>query len=269
MDHEARVRDAIAAAYEAAIACGGTVCRGSAALTHGWEVLKIPAKPQVTIPKNRDTARVQIASVELRKLNLPEAHVDELVTIRPRTLTDSLRHYGLTEGLSIADSALRHGFAKADLDELARTARGPRAFKIKLVARVADQRAANVFESATRAIALTVAGLDVVPQMSIYEGGVFLGRPDLVDQELRLITEADSAEHHATVDGINRDSMRYDTFVVHGWLVLRFTWTQVVRQPAWVRSIITAAVERRRAELGLPLLRQPRTYWDVRDRRAA
>jgi hypothetical protein len=68
-------------------------------------------------------------------------------------------------------------------------------------------------------------------------------------------------EHHATVDGINRDATRYDTFVVHGWLVLRFTWAQVVKRPEWVRSILIAAVERRRAELGLPLVAQPRTSW--------
>lgn len=269
MDQEERVRLANAAAYEAAIACGGVACRGSASLVHGWELLRIPLKPQITVPKNRRTARLRLASVELRKLNLPESHVDELVTIKPRTLTDSLRHYPLTEGLCFADSALRQGFSKRDLDDLAREARGPRAFKVKLVARAADDRAANVFESATRAITLTVAGLYAVPQVPIYEDGVLLGRPDLVDEELRIIIEADSAEHHATVDGINRDSMRYDSFVVHGWLVLRFTWAQVVHHPEWVRSILIAAVERRRKERGLSLLPQPRTYWGGRDRRAA
>jgi very-short-patch-repair endonuclease len=269
MDHEERERQAVAAAYEAAVACGGVVCRGSAALAHGWEVLKIPPKPQITIPKNRRTARLQLASVELRKLNLPDGHVDELVTIESRTLTDSLRYYPLTEGLCIADSALRHGFPRYRLDELAREARGPRAFKIKLVAGATDVRAANVFESATRAIALGVAGLNVVPQVSIREDGVFLGRSDLVDEELRIIVEADSAEHHATVKGINKDSKRYDTYGVHGWLVLRFTWTQVVHEPEWVRSILIAAVERRRTELGLPMLRQPRTHWGARDSRAA
>jgi len=269
VDHDERVRQAVAAAYDAAVACGGVVCRGSAALAHGWEVLRIPARPQITVPKNRRTARLRLASVELRKLNLPESDVNELLTIESRTLTDSLRHFPLTEGLGIADSALRHGFPRYRLDELAREARGPRAFKIKLIAPVADDRAANVFESATRAIALGVAGLTVVPQVSISEDGVFLGRSDLVDEELRIIIEADSAQHHATVEGINRDSTRYDTYVVHGWLVLRFTWAQVVNNPQWVHSILVAAVERRRTELGLRLLPQPRTDWGARDRSAA
>jgi very-short-patch-repair endonuclease len=105
--------------------------------------------------------------------------------------------------------------------------------------------------------------------VSVFADGLFLGRPDLVDERLRIIIEADSAEHHATVDGINRDATRYDTFVIHGWLVLRFTWAQVVHQAGWVRSVMVAAVERRRRELGLPVLAQPRTHWGPRSRRAA
>jgi hypothetical protein len=261
MDHEERVRQAVVAAHEAAIGCGGVVCRGSAALMHGWELLRLPPRPQITVPKNRRTARLRLAAIELRKLNLREDQVDGLVTVESRTLTDSLRHYPLTEGLCIADSALRHGFPRYRLDELAHEARGPRAFKVKLVAQAVDERAANVFESATRAITLSVAGLNAVPQVEIREDGMFLGRSDLVDEELRIIIEADSAKHHATVAGINRDSTRYDLFVVGGWLVLRFTWAHVVHRPEWVRAILIAAVERRRRGLGLPLLPQPRTHW--------
>jgi hypothetical protein len=202
MDHDERVRQAVADAYDAAVACGGVVCRGSAALAHGWELLELPRRPQITVPKNRRTARLRLSSVELRKLNLPEHHVDGLLTTAPRTLTDCLRHFPVTQGLCIADSAMRHGFPQDELDELA------------------------------RAIALGVAELDAVPQVSVFADGLFLGRPDLVDERLRIIIEADSAEHHATVDGINRDATRYDTFVIHGWLVLRFTWAQVVHRPA-------------------------------------
>lgn len=269
VDHQERVRQLVAAASEAAAACGGVVCRGSAALTHGWEVLHLPVRPQVTLPKNRRRDRTQLSSVEIRRLNLPAHEVEALVTVPSRTLTDCLRHYPLTEGLCIADSALRHGFPRRELEELARRARGPRAFKVKMVAGVVDPRAANVFESAARAIALSVAGLHAVPQVSIHHDEVFLGRSDLVDERLRIIIEADSAEHHATVAGITKDSIRYDTYVVHGWLVLRFTWAQVVHQPGWVRSILVAAVERRRTELGLPLLPQPRTHWVRSDQRVS
>jgi very-short-patch-repair endonuclease len=269
VDHEERVRQAIGAAHEAAIASGGTVCRGSAALSHGWELLKLPARPQVTVPKGRRQERLDPRLVEYRRLNLREDQVADLVTVPWRTLADCLRYYPASEGLCVAESALRHGFPRYRLDELAHEARGPNAFKIKLVARAADSRTANVFESATRAIALSVSGLQVVPQVSIYEDGVFLGRPDLVDEQLGLIVEADSAKEHATVEGINRDAARYDTFVVHGWIVLRFTWRQVVHQPTWVRTVLVAAVERRRTELGLPLLTQPRTLWVPRARRVA
>ncbi|SFC30352.1 hypothetical protein SAMN04487968_105101 [Nocardioides terrae] len=269
MDHEERVRRAVNAAHEAAIASGGVVCRGSAALAHGWEVLRIPGRPQVTVPKGRRKERLDPRLVEYRKLNLPEHQVDEVVTVEWRTLSDCLRYYPASEGLCIADSALLHGFAHDRLVELAKAARGPNAFKVKLVAAAVDERAANVFESATRAIALSVAGLDATPQVSIYQDGAFLGRPDLVDRQLGLIIEADSAKEHATVEGINRDAARYDTFVIHGWVVLRFTWRQAVHRPHWARSVLIAAVERRRTELGLPLLPRPRILWVPSRRRAA
>ncbi|WP_460850698.1 DUF559 domain-containing protein [Nocardioides montaniterrae] len=258
MDFDRRHRQALEDAVQAAAQCGGVVCRGSAALIHGWQLLVLPPRPQITIPKNKRTARLPLSDVELRKLNLSPDQVVDGVTTRGRTLVDCLRYYPPREGLCVADSALRAGFHPVDLAELAASARGPNARRVKLIARVADGRAANAFESATRAITLSVPGLKAVPQVPLYADALFLGRPDLVDETLRIVIEADSAEFHATVGGINRDSRRYDTFTVHGWLVLRFTWAQVVHDPDWVRSTISRAVAMRRSELGLP---EVRTCW--------
>jgi hypothetical protein len=54
---------------------------------------------------------------------------------------------------------LRAGLGRHALDELAAGARGPGAVQLRRVARAANGRAANPFESCTRAISLDVPNL--------------------------------------------------------------------------------------------------------------
>lgn len=95
-----------------------------------------------------------------------------------------------------------------------------------------------------RAVALTVPGLHVEPQVSVREPH-FLGRPDLVDQRLQVILEADSFEWHGKRAALRRDTQRYNAFAVHGWLVLRFAYEDVMFEPAYVRATLMAAVKER------------------------
>lgn len=62
-----------------------------------------------------------------------------------------------------------------------------------------------------------------------------LGRPDLVDVELRTVLEADSFAWHGDRTALRRDARRYDQFVVAGWLVLRFAYEDVMSDPRWGR----------------------------------
>ena len=112
------------------------------------------------------------------------------------------------------------------------------------VASLADGRAANPFESALRALCLAVDGLEVVPQVEIYDPH-FLGRPDLVDCRLRIVIEADSFEWHGTREALVRDARRYNALVAAGWLVLRFTWDDVMHRPDLVAVTLRGAVKRR------------------------
>ena len=92
-----------------------------------------------------------------------------------------------------------------------------------------------------RAISLDVAGLSVVPQVTIRERGL-TARPDLVDEGLRIVLEADSFEWHGGRSALTRDARRYNLLVVNGWLVLRFAWEQVMHEPGYVREVLVAAV---------------------------
>jgi very-short-patch-repair endonuclease len=232
------------AARAAAHRLTGIVSHRSAALLWDWAVKTPPDVPEVTIPKNRKVPEEQSRGVLLHRADLGADDVSDGVTSRDRTLVDCLRTLPFDEGLAVADSALRDGFAAARLRALARDAAGPGSRMIRRVALGATGDAANPFESALRAIALDVAGLSVRPQVSIHDPQ-FLGRPDLVDERLRIALEADSFEWHGGRQALCNDARRYNRFVVRGWLVLRFSWEDVMFHPDEVRLVIEAAVAER------------------------
>lgn len=231
-------------ARTAAHALCGTVSHLSAALHWGWAVKTVPALPEVTVGRKRNLTGAQrkLARIAFCDL-LPDDHHDG-VTSQDRTLVDCLRREEVDSGYAVADSAIRAGFAHPRLAALGRDARGPHAGKIRFVISRADGEADNPFESVLRAIADDVPGLSVRPQVPIF-GPDFMGRPDLVDEALHIIIEADSFEWHGGRAQLQRDSRRYDEFAVSGWLVLRFSWEDVMFDPAWVREMLVRAVRLR------------------------
>jgi very-short-patch-repair endonuclease len=95
-----------------------------------------------------------------------------------------------------------------------------------------------------RALALDVVGRSVRPKVRF--GSV---SPDLVDEDLRGVLEADSFEWHGGRAALRRDARRYNDLVVDGWLVLRFAWEDVMFDQSYVRSILVSLVAGR-TELG-------------------
>jgi len=217
----------------------------SAAMAWGWEVKTPPPRPQVTLDRRRRLTRAQRRGVALHWADLGVDDVTDNRTSVERTLADCLRSLPFDEALAVADSALRHGdITPQGLARLGRASRGPGSRSIRRVAAAANGLATNPFESVLRAIALEVPGLTVRPQVAIGDRG-FLGRPDLVDVELRIVLEADSFAWHGDKLALESDARRYNSFVVAGWLVLRFTWQDVMRHPDRVREVLVAAVTRR------------------------
>jgi very-short-patch-repair endonuclease len=152
-----------------------------------------------------------------------------------------LRRLDWADALAVADSALREGFGRQALEDVAHRARGPGAPQARRVAALASGRAANPFESALRAIAVDVAGLQVRPQVRITDGA-FPVRPDLVDESLRLVLEADSFGWHGQRSALAADTRRYNMLVVAGWTVLRFCYEDVLFDPTSVGHTLTEAV---------------------------
>jgi very-short-patch-repair endonuclease len=233
------------AAVAAAHRLSGAVTHLSAAMRHGWQVRLPPERPQVAVPHNRKLVAGAAAGVDLHRARLGADDVSDGVTSQERTLLDCLRSDHLGDALCVADSALRDGFPAPRMAALARDARGPGSRQVRRVAALADSRAESALESALRAIAIEVPVLEVVPQTSLREGSRFLGRPDLVDERLAIILEADSFAWHGDRSALHRDARRYNQFAARGWLVLRFSWEDVILNPRLVAEVLTLAVAER------------------------
>ena len=229
------------AARVAALRLHAVVSHRSAAQHWGWKVKAVPARPDITIPTNRKLRESQRGLATLHWRSLPACHVVDGVTSRSRTVIDCCLDLPFDEALSVFDSALRSGLRAHEVSELASTL-GPRQrARVLRVAQHADRRAANPFESVLRAIALEVPGLVVEPQVRLRWDDLY-ARVDLADVSLQIVAEADSHEFHAERSAFGRDCRRYDELTVRDWLVLRFTWEQVMFEADWVRRILLAAV---------------------------
>jgi very-short-patch-repair endonuclease len=222
-------------ARRAANALNGVVSHRSAALHWGWRMKTVPDKPDVLVPRNRKHVREWEAALHWGSLTSDEIEGD--YTSQRRTITDCMRGLPFDEALSIADSSLRmRSFQQPTLMELAAEVKGTGAPQARRVAAEASGEADNPFESVLRAISLDVAGLRLVPQVVLAEGPVL--RPDLVDESLRLVVEAESFEWHGERSQLVRDCKRYTRLTLLGWWVMRFSWEAVMLNPDYVRACL-------------------------------
>ncbi|KQU65293.1 DUF559 domain-containing protein [Phycicoccus sp. Root101] len=225
----------------------GTAVLISAASHWGWARMWEPRRPQICVPRGRNISRDDRAQVDLRWRTLaPGDIVDSWVTSRERTLLDCAALLPFAEALAITDSALRDRSVHPSqlsnrLTDVPRLHRS----RTRRVFAQASPLAANPFESALRAVALGVPGLDVRCQVRIDDDRGWVGRVDLADESLRIALEADSMEYHGERDAMDRDVARYTRLTCAGWLVLRFTWSQVMTRPAWVAEMLAKAVAQR------------------------
>lgn len=240
------------AALRAASRLSGVVSHVSAAQVHGWEVKHPPALPTVTVPRNRRVAPERREGVAVTWAHLaPPEVLSGRVTSYGRTVVDCAKHLPFDEALAIADSAMRHGnVTRSWLIELAGRMPDRHRERCLRVALAADPRAANPFESVLRAIGLDIPELVLEPQVVI-SGEGFSVRPDLVDEERRVVAEADSFEWHGKRKALHADCHRYNALALDGWLVLRFSWEDVMFQPDYVRRCLLMASRREPVEHAL------------------
>ncbi len=230
----------IDAAAAVAFSLNGHLSLASAALHHGWEVKTVPPLPHVVFPRKRNVPLMGRRQVVIHRADLGPDDVAGIATSRELTLLQCLRSLPDDEALAVADSALRHGEI-ATLRRVLSNVRGAGSAKVRRIGREADARAANPFESVMRAICRQVPGLDVTPQV-VLSSDHYWACPDLVDHERRIVIECDSYEWHGNRQGFVKDVRRYTLLTAAGWVVLRFTWDDVMLRPGWVREVLRRAV---------------------------
>jgi very-short-patch-repair endonuclease len=222
----------------------GALSYASAALEVGLDLLVAPDRIHVTIRPNAMRRWVP-PGVRVHYADLSDAELARGATDVPRTVLDCARTLPAREALAITDSALRTSACTRaqllhELDGSA--ARGD--VRARRVVELASPMTESVFESALRAILLDLGLTCFQPQLPVPTAfGRY--RVDLADLHRRIVIEAESFEFHGRRQQLTRDCARTNALVVDGWLVLRFSWEQVLFQPEYVKAVILAAHGRR------------------------
>lgn len=220
---------ALGATHREAARLDATITCLSAAVEQGWEVLHQPDRPWLAVPRNR-----KVDPRRRRGVHLTWSGHGGTVTSPVTTVLECARRLPFVEALGVADSALRHGVV--DLDELQVAAaglRGPGSPAAVRVATHAHPLAHNPLESALRALSLEVPGLRLVPQVPVRVDGVEI-HPDLVDERLRLVVEAEGWLYHGAPDQFAHDLWRYTALTVDRWTVARFGHRAATNEQDWV-----------------------------------
>lgn len=101
---------------------------------------------------------------------------------------------------------------------------------------------ANEFEAALFKI-LMAAGLALpTPQEPVHDSRGRIVRVDFLYLDPRIVIEADGFGFHSDPVAATRDADRRNRLVLEGWLVLVFTWQQVMHQPRLVVDRVSEAI---------------------------
>lgn len=212
---------------------------------------------EVTVPRHRRSSPRHV--VVHRSTNLEPGHVASRrgvpVTNPLRTLVD----LGAVVPRPVLDRAVDDALARrlVTLDGVLVTlgqmaARG-RCGVADLRASLAERTGApeSVLEAEMERLLVRSGLPEPVRQYEVYTGGRFVARLDFAFPQLKLAVEVDGASTRVGREALERDDARQNSLVGLGWVVLRFTWCDVVRRPEHVLDVIVRMVASRSHELGL------------------
>ncbi|MBK5305585.1 MAG: DUF559 domain-containing protein [Frankiaceae bacterium] len=205
----------------------------SAAVLWCLDMLAEPDLFEVQVPTTQ--TRVARADVDARRTSEPVQVVNGLrVTGLVGTLRGCAQERPLNEAVAVVDSALRRRLVRPR----GLTQGGALGRAIAL----ADPAAGSVLESALRVL-LAEAGLPAPrSQHVIRDGRSFIARVDFCWPEHGLIVETDGRRWHDPEDVRTFDRRRANACAQRGWRLLRFTWAEVLHDPAYVIASVRAAL---------------------------
>jgi very-short-patch-repair endonuclease len=229
-------------AKSVAIAYDGVVSHQSAALAWQLPLLEPPDKPHITVPTKRRPRQGPPAVLHWAPID-PKDQRRRLTSLL-RTVLDCARALPFGQALAVADAGLASTLTRPRLIAAATAARGPGSANIRQVAAAATGAADSFLESMLRALVVQDGLEGFEPQVMIKRGR-FRARVDLGHRQAKIAVEAEGYEFHGSSGDFAADCRRYDELVAAGWLVLRFTYHQVVFEPEWVVATIRAALRQR------------------------
>jgi very-short-patch-repair endonuclease len=227
----------------AVLAYDGVLSHVSAAAASGLPLLVVPEKPHLILPPHRRPRPGPPAVLHWAAVSSAERR--DRMTSLSRTVVDCTRMLPFAEALAVADAALatRHLLPEELRAEVA-AMRGPGCPNAGRVAAAATPLSGSFLESMLRALLISEGIEGFEPQVLVtYDG--FHARVDLGHRLARLALEAEGFEFHGSRQDFAADCYRYDELNAAGWLVLRFTYEQIIGDPAWVVATVRAALAQR------------------------
>jgi very-short-patch-repair endonuclease len=233
-----------------AVACGITAAR-----LHRLDAVAppIPDEPvHLLVPSGTSRLRPR-STLVVHRGTLPPDEITVVARMRVtsvgRTLADLLlaAGSGRDNAVSMLDAAIRDG-SIIDLAGVSH-ALGSRPGSVRTLPwlRLVDGRSESPLETRLRLL-LNDAGLPPEElQWPVVVGGRRVARLDLAWPSRMVCAEADGAAFHGDPHALYQDRHRQNLLVAAGWTVLRFTWADVVHNPAEVVRAVAYALGRQSA----------------------
>lgn len=227
-------------------------CLGSAGLLHG--VSRLGQPPRRVRLYRADGRPFRDDDVAVLRCGLPTSHVTTVLgvpaTTLPRTVVDLARWATFRGGVVVADSALRLGVGREELERVAfDCARWPGVRKARDVVAFADGRAASALESVSRVV-FREFGLPP-PELQFTVAWDEWGNPRIIVDfywpEFGVVGEADGLlkydeELDPERESLRAEKLRQEEIEALGYIVVRWTWDQIWRNPEGVVARVRAAM---------------------------
>lgn len=209
------------------------ICDRHAGWVQGAEMVLAPgehlalAPIRIFLPAGRGRLRNGLADSGERTFRADDvAEINGLrVTTPIRTAWDLGRDRWPERSLAAMDQLLRLGvFSREELVAGVERFRGMRWVRVlRVMAPLTDGRAESPPESVLRLRWIEALSFAPCPQFEVWEGGDFLARLDLANDELRYGAEYDGAEWHSSVEQRDHDRARRALCAQRaGWLITPF-----------------------------------------------
>lgn len=234
------------AAARLAVSVPSTGSHHSAALAYGLPLLT----PTDAVTLSAPTAMLRGGTgerIRVARAKLVAEHCWDLrgvaVTSPARTAADLAESLSLVDAVTVTDAALHRGLATRD--EIAAVIDALGLGRAPYVLAAADARSESPLESVSR-VALALEGIEVADlQRDLFDAaGRFLGRVDFLWERQRVIGEADGMLKYDDPGALRREKRRQEALENAGFVVVRWTWDEIMYHPEWVAARLRHAFAR-------------------------